>query len=187
MDDSLPPEDKPKRPRIPREAWRQEKAVVFVREAVRCPYTFMAFDRSEKRNARSHLFEAKRGVRPDTPDSLLIARIPGGQTWHVWAEWKAPGQRPGEGQLDALERLRGLGDHATWCVTIDEYRLFLAHCGVPLVANAEYLAMHYDGMVDSRIAKAEGRVVPVVKKSRSRKPGPRFTAGKRMARRIWGT
>ena len=170
---------------IPREAWRQERAAVFVRGAVLCPHTFLAFDRSMARGARSHLFEARRGVRASTPDTLLIARLGPNSTRHIWAEWKAPGKRPDEGQMEALQRLRDLGDHATWCVTIEEYRLFLLHCGVPLAPNAEYQTLHYDGMVDSRIARAEAErnAGAPAKKTRSYKPGPRFTAGKRMQRR----
>jgi len=169
---------------IPREAWRQQRAAAFVRDAVTCPHTFLAFDRSQARGKLSHLFEAQRGVRASTPDTLLIARLGPNSTRHIWAEWKAPGKRPNEGQMDALQRFRDLGDHATWCETIDEYRLFLLHCGVPLVANAEYRATVMDGMVDSRIAKAEAeRGGAPAKKSRSRKPAPRYTAPKSMQRR----
>lgn len=168
-----------KRKRMFPEAWRQEKAAVFARDAITCPHTFMAFDRSQARGQHSHLFEAQRGIRVSMPDTLLIARITDGNTRHVWAEWKAPGKKPNDGQYEALERLRGLGDSATWCETIEEYRLFLAHVGIPMVPNAEYRAMVLDGFVDSRIAKAEGKMPGVAKKPRA----SRTTAGKPMPMR----
>jgi hypothetical protein len=175
--------DDPKPTWIPRETWRQEKAVVFARDAIVGPHIFMAHDRSRAKSSKEHLWQAKRGVRKGTPDTQLI--LPGGL--HAWFEFKAPGQRvaSGDDQDLMLAKLRSLGDEADWGVTIEDMRAFWAEHNVPMVPNAAYRAMVLDGLVDSRIAKAEG-AVPVVKKAaRPGKVQPRFTAGKRMARRIY--
>lgn len=156
-----------RRPQILRETWRQEKAVVFARDAIVGPHKFLAHDRAKATSGKSHMWQAKRGVRKGTPDTQLVIR---GK--HLWFEFKAPGKRveTGDDQDLTLAALRALGDAASWGVTIDDLRRFWVAEGVPLVANAEYRAMVLDGLVDSRIAKAEGKVpVAAKKKSRGRK------------------
>lgn len=169
---------------IPREAWRQEKAVKFAEAAIACPHTVMAFDRSMARGDWSHRFEAKRGVRAGTPDMLIIA-LAGQSHHHIWIEWKAEGNKPNVNQTDGLALLHRLGDVAKWCVRIEEFCRILTNCGLPMAPNAAVMAMQYDGMVDSRIAKAEAKrdgAVPV-KKSRLRKVPARYSAGKRFQAR----
>jgi VRR-NUC domain-containing protein len=169
-----------KRVWIPRETWRQEKAVVFAREAILWPHIFLAFDRSQAKDARSHLYESRRGLRKGTPDTLTIT----GQNIHVWAEWKSQTGKVTDEQAAVLARLVSFGDIVGVCRTIEDYRVLLVQAGVPLKPNAEYLALHYDGMVDSRIAKAEGRTLPAKPKRASpRKPGPRYTLGNAAVRR----
>lgn len=167
---------------IPREAWRQEKAVAFATAAIACPHTILAFDRSQARGEWSHRFEAKRGVRAGTPDTLTIARD-GERTWHVWVEWKAEANTPNVNQFEGIALLKSLGDVATWCVSIEGFFNVLDDLGIPMVPGAHVMALRYDGLVDSRIAKAEGAVVGVKKKSRARKPEPRFAGGKRFVGR----
>jgi hypothetical protein len=174
-----------RRKRIPAEAWRQEKARVFARNAITCDHEFIAHDRSEARGDRSHLFEWKRGVKSSLPDTQTIIFVRNERPLHVWFEWKSRGKEPTTGQYAALERMAVLGDWAGWGDTIDRYGAFLTAAGVPLATNWRHLAMVYDGMVDSRIAKAvtarDGRAVP--KKSRNRKVIPRRNlAPKRIAR-----
>jgi hypothetical protein len=181
----LPPGDstgeKPEHTWIPRETWRQEKAVVFVRDAIVGPHMFLALDRSRAKSPKEHLWQARRGVRKGTPDTQLI--LPGGR--HIWFEFKADGQKvvAGDDQDLMLQALRDLGDAAAWGVTIEDLRLFYLAEGVPLVANAYYRALVLDGLVDSRIAKAEGRVPVVAKKPRPPRAGPRSTASRGFVKR----
>lgn len=169
-DSLLPDEPAPATKRVYRETWRQEKAVVFARGAIVGPHKFLAHDRAKASSPNAHGWQARRGVRKGTPDTQLI--LPGGK--HCWFEFKAPGQRvkPGDDQDLMLQDLRLLGDAADWGVTILELLHFWTANGVPLAANAAYQAMHLDGLVDSRIAKAEGRASATKKKSRSRKTVP---------------
>jgi hypothetical protein len=175
-------EDRPKRNWIPREAYRQEKAVVFARVAIIGPHKFVAHDRSRPKSSKEHLFQWKRGVRKATPDTELIwpmSRV-------AKFEFKSPGQKPDGDQLQMLEDYRLLGIEAAWGVTIEDLYNFWTLAGVPMVPNAHFLALKYDGMVDSRIAKAEARNVGTAAlKVLARKAGPRFVAGKRLSRRIY--
>jgi hypothetical protein len=171
--------DLPRRKWIPREAWRQEKAVVFARDCIVGPHKFLAHDRA--RNAgKEHLWQAKRGVRKGTPDTQLVIQ----RGRHIWFEFKSKGQRPDEDQRLMLNDLLDLGDMVDWGVTIDDMRQFYMACGVPLTADAEYRAMVLDGLVDSRIARAEG-ALPAKQKKRSapRKSPPRFSATRGIVRR----
>jgi hypothetical protein len=176
-------EDTPRKRRwIPRETYRQEGAVRFVRHAVKQPHEFFAFDR-DKNDKDSHLWESRRGVRKATPDTLLC--IPGPS--NVWWEWKAGNNKPDDDQLRMIEKLRSLGDYAGWGRTIGDLCEFYRMAGVPMEDNAEYQALHHDGLVDSRIAKEEARQAGLAppKKTRARKAPPRYAASKRMAKRIY--
>lgn len=160
---------------IHRETWRQEKAVVFARDAIVGPHQFIAHDRAQARGDKSHLWQWKRGVRKGTPDTQLM--LPNGRS--LWFEFKALGSRvdDDDDQGRMLTALRAMGHAASWGVTIEDLRRFYEAEGVPLVPNAAYRAMVLDGLVDSRIAKAEGRLPTAPKKKRSpRKAGPRTTA-----------
>lgn len=166
---------------IAREAYRQEKAVVWVRGAVVEPHLFLAYDRAQARGDQSHLFQWRRGLRADTLDTELLTA-----SGSFRFEFKSTGEKvkEGDGQSVMIQTLRALNVAADWGCTIVELCAFYRSGGVKLANNAEYQAIHYDGMVDSRIAKAEAKrdgAVPV--KSRSRKVAPRFTAGKRMQAR----
>ncbi len=163
---------------IAREAFRQEKAVVWVRNAVIEPHIFNAYDRAQARGDKSHLFQWKRGLKADTLDTELIVT---GRSLRF--EFKAIGQRvkDDDGQGHMIARLRELQHAADWGCTILELCEFYRKHGVMLATNAEYQAIHYDGLVDSRIARAEAAASPK-KKSASRKAGPRYLAPKRMAR-----
>lgn len=167
---------------IPREAWRQEKAVVWVRGAVVEPHLFLAYDRAPARGDQSHLFQWRRGLRADTLDTELLTA-----TGSFRFEFKAPGQKVADddGQAHMIQSLRALNVAADWGRTIADLCGFYRREGVRLATNAEYQALHYDAFVDSRIAKAEAKregVTPA-KPSRSRKSAPRYAAGKGMQRR----
>ena len=164
-----------------RETWRQEKAVVFARDAIAGPHQFIAHDRAKASGGMSHLWQWKRGVRKGTPDTQLI--LPDGRS--IWFEFKATGEKvkDDDDQGRMLAALRAMGHAASWGVTIEDMRAFYEAMGVPLVPNAAYRAMVLDGLVDSRIATAESRAPK--KKAATRKAGPRFVAGKKLARRIY--
>ena len=148
---------------IPREAYRQEKAVVWVRGAVLEPHIFVAYDRAAARGDKSHLWQWKRGQKAGTLDTELILT-----ERSLRFEFKSLIGKVGEFDDQGLmiKRLRELGHAADWGRTIMDLCAFYRLHGVGLAQNAEYQALHYDGLVDSRIAKAEGPRVP--KKSRSR-------------------
>ncbi len=152
--DGAEPEEKPGRKWIPKESYRQEKAVVFVRDAVIEPHIFLAYDRAQPRGDQSHLFQWRRGLRADTLDTELLTL---GKSCRF--EFKAPGQKvkDDDGQGLMIRTLISLGVHAWWGVTIADLCVFYRRCGVKLVANAEYRALVLDGLVDSRIAKAEAK------------------------------
>lgn len=156
-----------KRVWIPRESWRQEKAVAFARDAIVGQHKFMAHDRSQN-SGKEHLWQAKRGVLKGTPDTQLIIR---GR--HLWFEFKSKGNKPDDDQFRMLSDLEALGDAASWGVTIMDPCQFYEDEGVP---NARYRAMVLDGLVDSRIAKAEAKAP--AKRSRSRKSTPRYSPNK---------
>lgn len=159
------PDDPPARHKpIPRESFRQEKAVVFARDAIVGPHMFLAHDRGSS-NGREHLWQAKRGVRKGTPDTQLIIR---GR--HLWFEFKAGSAKPDADQLQMLGDLSALGDAVAWGRTIADLCEFWRLNDVPLCQNAGYRALVLDGLVDSRIAKAE---VAQPKKRTTRKPAPR--------------
>lgn len=168
------------------ESWRQEKAVVFARDAVVGPHQFIAHDRSQARGDKSHLHQWRRGVRKGTPDTQLI--LPDGRS--IWFEFKSRGNvvKDDDDQGRMLAALRDLGHAASWGVTIDDLRRFYEAEGVPLVPNAAYRAMVLDGLVDSRIAKAEGKVPRVKKKRSPRKAPPRTPVTVKVAHRLklWG-
>jgi hypothetical protein len=179
------PEEKKPRKWIPRETWRQEKAVVWVRNAVMEPHIFFAYDRAQPRGDKSHLFQWRRGVRADTLDTELLTSFAS-----LRFEFKTHGTKvkDGDGQHQMIEKLRSLNVFAGWGVTIEDLYRFYAKSGVRLANNAHYQALHYDGMVDSRIAKEELKQAgsaPVSKKKKAapKKAPPRFTVGKRALER----
>jgi hypothetical protein len=108
---------------------------------------------------------------------------------NAWFEFKGPKGKvdfddPDDDQARMIRDLQALGHFAWWGRTIHEMYQFYRSCGVPMTANAEYQAIKYDGMVDSRIAKAEGKMLTAAKSS-PRKATPRFLAGKRLAAQMY--
>lgn len=152
----------PRKKPIPREAWRQEKAVVWVRSAVLEPHIFLAYDRAASRGDKSHLWQWKRGQKAGVLDTELILA-----DRSLRFEFKSLTAKVDENddQGQMIMRLRALRHAADWGRTIVDLCAFYRLHGVVLAQNAEYQAIHYDGLVDSRIAKEEGPKVPR-KKSR---------------------
>lgn len=156
---------------------------MFARDCVVGPHKFLAHDRS-RQTGKEHLWQWKRGVRKGTPDTQLIVPLRDSEfAHHIWFEFKAPGEEPDDDQKKMLLDLEALGDDAHWGVTIEELRCFWAACGVHLTRNAEYRAMVLDGLVDSRIAKAESRISSAPRNARPKRAAPRNTASSSVVRR----
>jgi hypothetical protein len=169
--------EKPERTWIPRETWRQEKAVAFAARVIPVPHEFFAFDRSAKKSDKEHLWQAKRGVRKATPDTLLVCQ--GGRS--IWFEFKAANNRPDADQRMMLTRLQTLGHFAAWGRLIEDLGEHWERCGAPMVPNWRVVAMQLDALVDGRIAKEEAKQgrAPVAKRAARRAPpGKQMTVAK---------
>lgn len=153
---------------INREHILQVALVRFVREAVAAPHQFLAFDRSKASGAFSHMREKARGVRAGTPDTLLIVE----NKPVIWCELKAPGNKPTPEQIAMGDNLMALGCWWSWVTSVDAYFEWIRSIGVEMRANAEFLAMHADAGVRTKIEKAEAAVgkAPRSYKPREAKP-----------------
>jgi hypothetical protein len=153
---------------INREHILQVALVRFVRDAVSAPHEFLAFDRSKAAGQFSHMREKARGVRAGTPDTLLLVegKAP------IFCELKAPGNKPTEQQIDMGDRLMAVGCWWSWATSVGTYFEWIRSIGVELRANAEFLAMHADAGVRSKIAAAETKagIAPTSYKPREVKP-----------------
>jgi len=167
---------------IDREHINQRHGMLFARDAVAVPHLFLSFDRQAATGQFTHSRQAGRGVRRGTPDTLLIAA----DCRRLWCEWKAPGKKIEEGGDQQLmgAKLIGLGDAWGWVNSCEGYLLLMLAEGIPLQNNAAYLAMYYDGIVASLIAKAEAKRGDAPKSYKAPpKAKPRYTAtGKRAGR-----
>lgn len=153
---------------INREHILQVALVRFVREAVAAPHQFLAFDRSKAAGQFSHMREKARGVRAGTPDTLLIvAGMP-----PIWAELKAPGNKPTPEQIAMGDSLMALGCWWSWVTSVGTYYEWVRSIGVELRANAEFLAMHADAGVRSKIAAAETKAGKAPKSYKPREVKP---------------
>lgn len=157
---------------INREHILQVALVRFVREAVSAPHEFMSFDRGKAAGQWSHMREKARGVKAGTPDTLLLVegKAP------IFCELKAPGNKPTEQQIDMGNRLMAVGCWWSWVTSVSTFYEWIRSIGVELRANAEFLAMHADAGVLSKIASAETKAgkarrsykAPVAKPSAAR-------------------
>lgn len=136
---------------INREHILQVALVRFVREAVSAPHEFMSFDRGKAAGQWSHMREKARGVKAGTPDVLLLVegKAP------IWCELKAHGNKPTEQQIDMGNRLMAVGCWWSWVTSVSTFYEWIRSIGIELRANAEFLAMHADDGVLSKIAAAE--------------------------------
>lgn len=136
---------------INREHILQVALVRFVRESVSAPHEFMSFDRGKAAGQWSHMREKARGVKAGTPDVLLLVegKAP------IWCELKAPGNKPTEQQIDMGNRLMAVGCWWSWVTSVSTFYEWIRSIGVELRANAEFLAMHADAGVLSKIGAAE--------------------------------
>lgn len=170
---------------IHREHILQSHARKFCIDAINAEFEFISNDRAKipGRSVGARMGAAARqrarGITPGTADTVLIV----GYMRAIWIEWKAPGAKVKEDddQWKFGQRMMHLGCWWSWFNDIPTFALWLESIGVPMRANAGFLAQHHQGIVDSVIAKAETKKG---KAPKSYKPGPRHTMTRAGAKRV---
>lgn len=167
MSDSTPPTRAPSR----RMESRLQGAVVkFCRHCIEGPHFVMAFDRSEARDPRAHLFESMRGIVKGTPDMVVLA-----PNVSVWMELKAGNGKLSEAQACVGREIVGAGHHWACINSVERARTVLVNCGLILVPSAHIVAMDYD-------AKLAAHAVAPAKKWKPRPARPDKAAIRAVAR-----
>lgn len=158
--------------RINREHILQTAIARWQREAIMTPHEFLAFDRSAPTGKFSHAREANRGIRRDTPDTLLLAD----GFRPLWVELKYPPNKvvDGDDQHKMGARLIATGCNWQWVQSVQQYRRVVFALRYRLTENAEFLALQGDAHVASLIAQAELKAgkIPRTWKVREEKPSP---------------
>lgn len=158
--------------RINREHILQTAIARWQREAITTPHEFLAFDRSQAAGQFTHAREANRGIRRDTPDTLLLAD----EFRPLWVEVKYHPNKVvvGDDQHTYGQRLIATGCNWDWVLSVMAYHRVVAALGYSLAANAEFLALQGDAHVASLIAQAELKAgkVPRAWKVREEKTTP---------------
>lgn len=144
----------------------------------RTDYVFIGFDMAGQKTQNQRAREASRGIIPGTPDTCL--HVPGFPP--LWVELKVHPNKASDAQNQTMARLACAGCRVGVAYSVTEYCQLLRDWGVPLMANADYQAQHYDANVANLIAKAEARAA-AGGVTRKVKAVPRYTAGKRMTAR----
>lgn len=141
----------------------------WTKSAIDAPHLFFSFDAAKKSSMNAWQREAARGVQPSTPDCALFVK----GMRPIWAELKAPGNRPTERQIamgDAI--IRDTDGFWSWVDSVAKYALWLQAIGVPLVPNAVLQAEQYDGKVEGWVARAEAKAGKPPKSYRPRADKP---------------
>lgn len=166
--------------RVQREHILQRYVTEFSETAIDSPvenYHFFSFDTARKATENERAREASRGIRRDTLDTLLIMR---GRV-DTWVELKVAPNVLSAGQARMINKLIHMGKNAEVAWSIADVCRIWRFNAIPLVPNADYIALHLDGKVATGIAKTEQRAE---KPGRAPRTQPRFVAGKRLARRM---
>jgi hypothetical protein len=129
----------------------QTQILRFVKDCVECSWEFLAFDRSQNHSGRQHMWEAARGVKAGTPDTLLL--VPGKPA--IFCELKAPGNKPTPVQDHIGHKIQEAGHDWFWADSVQSYRMGLMVRDVPLRGNACLVAEHRDALLLSARIKAE--------------------------------
>lgn len=170
--------DAPRKRPVQREHELTRAIKIFVRDAIGVPpaqYQFFVFDSAQKATDNQRARMVQRGVVVGCPDTVLF--VSGMKP--MWCELKYGAGKLSDDQARLLDKL-DLMDHAVACLrSVTTYGMYLDRCGVPLRNNAKIIAADLDLKVQARIVKAEQRVASP---GHPRKPGPRYLAGKRIAR-----
>lgn len=136
---------------VQREKQLQSAIVKFVKNCVTVPHLLLAFDRSENRRSASgdsHMWEAARGIKTGTPDTVLLV---GGMP-SLWVELKAGNKGPTDAQLHVHALIRAASHKVTWCNSVEGYRKAMLVAGVPLIPAAAIVAADYDAKLAVRFA-----------------------------------
>jgi len=143
--------------------WAVQAAVKWaVARAVACDYEFASHDRAKQYSEGQHIWEARRGVRRDWPDTELLCM--GGLTFNC--ELKKPGWKPSApgtkarkewdaGQGKMIGRLRILGRQAAWANCPSMYLAEAHAVGVPLHPNWRITAQLADQQMLADIRRQE--------------------------------
>lgn len=175
--------DAPRKRPVMREHELAKAVRVFVRDALDVPpihYQFFAFDSAQKATDNQRARMIARGIVVGTPDTLLcvIGMRP------LWCELKWGKGKPSEDQDRLLQKLYNMGHGVAVANSVLNYRDHVASWKVPLRANAALIAQDLDLKVAARIAAAETRAANPAS-GRVRAAGPRYLAGKKLAKRIY--
>ena len=165
---------------IQREHIFQRYLNAWVRDCVAVEHLFLSRDAAKITTVYGRAKDKARGMVAGDPDTCLhVLEFPA-----IYAELKAPGGKPSEAQEYISTRLMRLGCYWSYVTSVEQYRLWIAAIGVPLVTNAEYQAMQADAKIEAAIAKAAAKKpARATKPARTTKPTPRYTVGKRVASR----
>jgi hypothetical protein len=148
---------------------------------VACAHCFLAFDRSKNTNKR-HLWEAKRGVRRGTADTVLLIR----DRPAIWCELKARDNTPTDAQEDVGKDIQEAGHIWFWANSVQSYCAGLQRYGVWLRSNAMTWAEHYDRLLQAAEIRREQAKpkAPRVPRKRSARPTEAQIAKVEAARRL---
>ena len=88
----------------------------WVRRWLTTPCVFLAFDRSRATSETQYVFEAARGIRAGTPDTVLLYN---GRSW--WVELKVGRNSAQEAQVVLHGEMRGVGHEVDIIYTVADY------------------------------------------------------------------
>lgn len=164
---------------IAREHYLQVAIKQYCRDAIANPpnYIFMAMNAPLNATVNQRARAVAAGEIQGRPDTVLFC--PRGKT--LWAEIKHGNGKTSRAQEDVMDRLRLIGHQATVVNSVASYHSYLAMNGVELRRLAQLVADDLDLKVAARIQKAEQRASSP---GRATRAAPRFTAGRKLARRM---
>ena len=168
---------------IQREHTIQAFAAKFIEAALDEPHELLAFDRAKppgrSRGAQLAALarQKARGIKPATPDMLLITK-----EHCIWWEWKAPKEKVTEGddQDKMGARLQALGHWWSWGSSIVTFHGWLEVIGVRMRSNAAVLAQYYEAKAMASIGSAEMKAGKLPKRYKVRPEKPAASRIKKM-------
>lgn len=169
-DDSAPASEAPRRRNVQRE-WRgQEIDWVFLMKALPHGACAYGIDQAAKRSREANRRRRARGCKPGVGDTYIL--------WNgitLWLERKA-GSVFGEDQETFRDAVLANKGHYAVVESTDEVEAACLAAGIPLRATL--------GGIRARIAEQNERLPAKKRKTTPGKSSPRFSAGKRMARKM---
>jgi len=154
----------------------QASIKAWVRRWVTSSCVFLAFDRSRATSETQYLFEAARGIRAGTPDTVLL--YPDGKCW--WVELKVGRNKAQEAQLALHLEMAGVGHHVDIIYTVADYANALYAKGLTLHARAREEAAALDRKLAAKwsAGKEDGvkKVIPGAARATGREAKKRAIA-----------